>query len=205
MVSLRQTLFTALALFCFVIPAHAAPEIGKIAPEFTGVDSNGTTHNLSDFRGKKVVLEWTNHGCPYVQKHYGAGNMQKLQQAAADKDIVWLTIASSPDGEQGNTTNEEANAWMTEVGAHPTARIMDASGEVARLYEAKTTPHMFVIDEQGLLQYMGAIDDNSSPNPDTIDGATNYVTATIESLEKGEAVAEPVTRPYGCSVKYKAL
>ena len=203
MIRLRKSLFTALALICFALPAYAAPEIGQTAPEFTGTDSNGVTHNLSDFRGKKVVLEWTNHGCPFVQKHYGSGNMQELQKQATDNGVVWLTVASSAPGEQGNTTPEEANKLMEEQGAHPTARIMDPSGEIGQLYQAKTTPHMYVIDEQGILQYMGAIDSNSSPNPDTIEGATNYVTAALESLNKGETVAEASTRPYGCAVKYK--
>ena len=202
MISLRRPIMTAMALICFALPAYAAPEIGKLAPEFTGTDSNGVAHNLSDFRGKTVVLEWTNHGCPFVQKHYGSGNMQKLQEQAVNDGTVWFSVVSSAEGQQGFTTPEEANALIAEQNAHATARILDPSGEIGNMYEAKTTPHMFVIDGEGIVRYMGAIDNNSSPNPDTIEGATNYVTAALESLKKGEEVAEPSTRPYGCAVKY---
>lgn len=200
--TVRHTAMAAMTMICFAMPAYAAPEIGKLAPEFTGTDTNGVEHSLSDFRGKNVILEWTNTGCPFVQKHYSSGNMQKLQKQAAAEDIVWLSIVSSGKGQQGYSSGDEANAWMKEAGSEPTARILDPSGEIGHMYDAKTTPHMFVIDAEGIVRYMGAIDSNPSPNPDTIDTAENYVMNALHSLENGEDIAEPVTRPYGCSVKY---
>lgn len=200
--SLRKTLFTAFAMLCFIAPAKAAPEIGQPAPAFTGTDTNGTEHSLSDFEGKTVVLEWYNDGCPFVQKHYDSGNMQALQKEATENGVVWLTVVSSAPGKQGHTTPEEAKALMEKQSSNETARLLDPTGTIGQAYEAQTTPHMYVIDGEGVLRYMGAIDDNSSPNPDTIEGATNYVKAALDSLENGTEIAETSTKPYGCSVKY---
>lgn len=201
---IKTFFLAALAAFALTsaMPAQAAPEIGKPAPEFTGTDSNGKEHKLSDFKGKIVVLEWTNPECPYVVKHYDSKNMQKLQEEAMAKDIVWLTVNSSADGKQGNQTGEAANAYMTEKGSKPTARILDASGEIGKAYDAKTTPHMFVIDKEGILVYNGAIDDNDSFKPEDAATANNYVTAALTALESGKPVETRQSKPYGCSVKY---
>lgn len=200
---MTKTLLTfAAALMLLAAPAFAAPTVGEPAPDFTGTDSNGVEHSLSDFRGKTVVLEWTNHECPYVVKHYGGGNMQKLQEAATADGVVWLSIASSAEGKQGYLTPEETNKLLEESGAKPTARILDASGEIGKLYEAKTTPHMFVIDPEGTLVYAGAIDSNASFDPATIEGAENYVMDAITAIKDGSEIKVASTKPYGCSVKY---
>lgn len=200
---IKTTIFSALTAFMLIAtPAFAAPEVGQPAPGFTGTDSNGSEHSLSDFQGKTVVLEWTNHECPYVQKHYGSGNMQALQKAATDDGVIWLTIVSSAEGKQGYTTPEEANALIEEVGANATARILDPSGEIGKLYDAKTTPHMYVIDGEGTLVYAGAIDSNNSYDPATIEGATNYVQAALDSLKAGTPIEVASTTAYGCGVKY---
>ncbi len=200
-----KTLFLgALAAFALTaaMPAQAAPEIGKPAPEFTGTDTNGKEVKLSDFKGKIVVLEWTNPECPYVVKHYDSKNMQKLQEEATAKGIVWLSINSSAEGKQGNQTGEAANAYIAEKGAKATARILDPKGEIGKAYDAKTTPHMFVIDKEGVLVYNGAIDDNDSFKPEDAATANNYVTAAIDALEAGKPVETSQSKPYGCSVKY---
>ncbi len=182
--------------------ALAAAEIGKPAPDFTLMDSDGTSHSLADFKGKTVVLEWFNHDCPFVQKHYSGGNMQQLQEAAVDSGVVWLSVISSAEGKQGYLTPEEAKAKKAELGSNATAVLLDADGKVGKLYDAKTTPDMFVIDGEGTLVYKGAIDSVKDTKPASIEGATNYVTAALDSLEAGEAVEVPKTKPYGCSVKY---
>lgn len=192
----------ALALFIAAAPATAAVEVGQAAPDFTATDSNGTSHSLSDFKGKTVVLEWTNHQCPYVVKHYGSGNMQGIQKAATDGGVVWLSIASSAPGKQGYLTGEEANVVLNEQGSNATARLDDSSGEIGKVYGAKTTPHMFVINGEGNIVYAGAIDSNKSFDPATIEGATNYVTAALDSLKAGTDIEISNTSPYGCSVKY---
>ncbi|MEM7618665.1 MAG: redoxin family protein [Pseudomonadota bacterium] len=195
-------LASAAILFGFAPLANAVPVVGEPAPKFTAVDTNGVEHNLSDFRGKNVVLEWSNHECPFVVKHYEPGNMQKLQADATENGAVWLTIVSSAEGKQGHVSASEANAVMEEVGAKSTARILDPSGEIGKLYDAKTTPHMFVIDKEGTLAYAGAIDSDSSFKSSAIEGATNYVMAALDSLDKGEEIKVASTKPYGCSVKY---
>lgn len=201
---IRTLFLSALAAFALLgaMPAHATATVGKPAPDFTGTDSNGKTHKLSDLKGKIVVLEWTNPGCPFVVKHYDSGNMQKLQEAATDKDVVWLSINSSADGKEGNQTPEAANAYIKEKNVKATARILDPTGEIGKLYDAKTTPHMFVIDKDGSLVYDGAIDSNDSFKPETIEGATNYVTDALTALESGKPIEKSKTKPYGCSVKY---
>jgi peroxiredoxin len=193
----------ALLLAFTSAPALAAVEIGQMAPEIETVDVNGEAFKLSDHKGKTIVLEWTNHQCPFVVKHYGTGNMQATQkEALALGDVEWISIVSSADGKQGNVTPEEANAILSEAGAAPSAKILDASGAIGNAYGALTTPHMFVINAEGTLVYAGAIDDNSSPNPKTVEGATNYVLAALADVKAGNAVAIPQTQPYGCSVKY---
>jgi hypothetical protein len=177
--------------------------VGKPAPDFTGTDTNGKSHKLSDFKGKTVVLEWTNPECPFVVKHYSVGNMQKLQADATKDGVVWLSIASSADGKEGYMTGAQANTYMTEQKSTPTARILDPSGEIGKLYGAKTTPHMFIVDAQGTLAYAGAIDDNDSFSSDTIKDAKNYITAALQNIKDGKPVETASTKPYGCGVKYK--
>jgi peroxiredoxin len=182
--------------------ATAAPIIGKPAPAFTATDSNGKSHTLSDFKGKTVVLEWTNDGCPYVKKHYGSGNMQRLQQEITAAGGVWLSIISSAPGKQGHANGAEANQLTAKHKAQPTAVLLDPTGAIGRAYEAQTTPHMFVIDPTGNVRYMGAIDDQPSTEAATIALARNYVREAFKAVSTGAKVAETATDPYGCSVKY---
>lgn len=198
---IAYTMAAAVLMFA-AMPVKAAVEIGQPAPEIEAVDTNGNPFKLSDHKGKIVVLEWTNHECPFVVKHYGSGNMQATQKAAMADGVEWVTIVSSAEGKQGNVSPEEANKIVEEAEASISAKILDESGEIGKAYDAKTTPHMFVIDAEGNVAYAGAIDSVSSPNPDTIEGATNYVTAALESLKAGEPVEVTETKPYGCAVKY---
>ncbi len=177
-------------------------ETGSSAPDFTLRDSKDADRALSEFRGRYVVLEWTNHECPFVRKHYGSGNMQNLQKTYTEKGVVWLTILSSAKGKQGGVSAKEANKIMAAAGASPTAYLLDYDGTVGRKYAAKTTPHMYVIDPEGKLVYQGAIDDVRSANPADIAGARNFVALALEELMGGKAVSSSDTRPYGCSVKY---
>ncbi len=183
-------------------PAFAAPVIGAPAPAFTGIDADGQTVNLADYAGKTVVLEWTNDQCPYVVKHYGAGNMQKTQKAAAADGAVWLTIISSAEGKQGHVTPDQAKALTTQRDAAPTDIVLDAAGDIGRTYEARTTPHMFVIDPKGTLVYAGGIDDKPTADAADIATANNLVLAALDDLKNGRPVATPESEPYGCSVKY---
>lgn len=178
--------------------------INTEAPTFTAITSDGEELSLSDFAGKTVVLEWTNDGCPFVQKHYDEShrNMQTLQGDAASDEVVWLSVISSAPGKQGHVSSVEANALSTSRGAVPHAVLLDESGDVGRLYNAKTTPHMYIITPDGKLAYQGAIDSKKSANPDDISNATNYVRIALAELAAGEAVSTPVTKAYGCSVKY---
>ena len=182
--------------------AVAAPQVGSPAPEFTLTDSNGTSHNLSDFKGKFVVLEWLNHGCPFVQKHYDGGNMQGLQKEYTGKDVVWLSIVSSAPGKQGHMSPEETNKAKEEKGASPTAVLIDEDGTVGKLYDAKVTPELFVINPEGTLVYAGAIDDKKSVDAADVAGAKNYVKQALDEALAGNPVSEPTTEAYGCSVKY---
>ncbi|MCG6926120.1 MAG: thioredoxin family protein [Acidobacteria bacterium] len=182
--------------------ASAGAVVGQPAPAFTLADSNGSSHTLSDFKGKLVVLEWWNYQCPFVNKHYGGGNMQKLQKEWTDKGVVWLTISSSGPGKQGYVDEASANSIMKEKGGAPTAILLDHDGKVGRAYGAKTTPHMFVIDETGALAYAGGIDDKPSTDQADLATATNYVQAALEQLSAGEAVTVPTSDSYGCGVKY---
>lgn len=194
MKNLSVLLMTIAALFAVTRAAEA--------PAFTLTDSNGTQHSLADFKGKVVVLEWFNHGCPFVKKHYAKGNMQALQKTYTDKGVVWLAICSSAEGKQGYDTAEGHNKTAKDKGTNATAILIDADGKVGKAYGAKTTPHMYVIDAEGQLVYQGAIDDKRSTSPDDIPGAKNYVAAALDALLAGEGVEVASTVPYGCSVKY---
>ena len=199
---MKTILKSTLALLVAAGTAVAAPQIGQPAPEFTLTDSNGTSHNLSDFKGKFVVLEWLNHGCPFVQKHYDGGNMQGLQKEYTGKDVVWLSIVSSAPGKQGHMSPEETNKAKEEKGAAPTAVLLDEDGTVGKLYDAKVTPELFVINPEGTLIYAGAIDDKKSVDAADIEGATNYVKQALDEALAGNPVSTPQTEAYGCSVKY---
>ncbi|MBV5284587.1 MAG: thioredoxin family protein [Methyloversatilis discipulorum] len=190
-----------LASTLFAAAVHAAPRIGEPAPTFTAVDSNGRTVKLSDFAGKTVVMEWTNHGCPYVQKWYGGG-MQALQKEATGKGAVWLTVLSSAPGTQGHVDGATANRMMKEQGAAPTHYLLDYEGKVGRAYAAQVTPHMYVIAPDGRLAYMGGIDSIASPDVNDIPKAEPLTRLAIDAVLAGKPVAKEQTRPYGCSVKY---
>lgn len=191
-----------LFLTCSAVHAETAAEVGKPAPDFTLSDQNGQPQSLSGYRGKIVVLEWTNHECPYVKKHYDGGNMQALQKEMTAQGIVWLSVVSSAEGKQGFTDSAAARTVIEQTGAAATARLLDFDGAIGKLYGAKTTPHMFVIDKDGVLAYAGAIDDAPSADPATTAQAHNYVRAAVADLTAGMPVKAPVTNPYGCSVKY---
>ena len=190
------------ALMLVAAPAIAAPDIGAPAPDFTATDINGNEFKLSDHKGKTVVLEWTNHQCPYVMKHYETGNMQKTQAAAKEHGVEWVSIVSSAEGRQGNTTAEEAKAILEQQGATVTTKILDPSGTIGGLYDAKTTPHMYIIDAQGMLVYAGAIDSNPRWFKGSVKSAKNYILAALDNIAAGEPIETPSTRAYGCSVKY---
>lgn len=198
---LAYTLAALVLLMMAALPAHAI-EVGKPAPDFTAKDIKGNEFKLSDHKGELVVLEWTNDQCPFVKKHYESKNMQKAQEAANAKGVYWVTIVSSAPGLQGHLTPEKAQEIIDSTGATPDAKILDESGELGHLYNATTTPNMFVIDKEGTLAYAGAIDDNSSPDPKTIEGAKNYVLTALDELEAGKPVETAQTQPYGCGVKY---
>ena len=192
----------AAALSIVAAPAFAAPAIGQPAPGFTAKDGDGKTRSLSEFKGKTVVLEWTNAGCPYVQKHYESGNMQGLQKAATKDGVVWLTLISSAPGKQGYVSPAEAKTWKPATGAASTALLLDPGGQVGHAYAAKTTPHMYVVNGAGKLVYMGGIDDKPTADPDSLKGAKNYVSAALSDVKAGRPVATAVSKPYGCTIKY---
>ena len=191
-----------LLLTCSAAHAETTVEVGKPAPDFALSDQNGQTQSLNGYRGKIVVLEWTNHECPYVKKHYDSGNMQALQKEMTAQGIVWLSVVSSAEGKQGFTDGTAARTVFEQAGAAATVRLLDFDGAVGKLYGAKTTPHMFVIDKDGALAYAGAIDDAPSADPATTAHAHNYVRAAVADLTAGMPVKTPITNPYGCSVKY---
>jgi peroxiredoxin len=184
--------------------AADVPPVGSAAPEFSSPDANGKTQSLSQYKGKYVVLEWFNPDCPFVKKHYGGGNMQKLQEDYTGKGVVWLTIDSNAPGTEGNLTPEQAqkvmNSWKTKM----TALLIDPESKVAKLYGAKNTPHMVVINPEGKIVYEGAIDSKASPNPADIPSSTNYVKSALDESLAGRPVSNAQTKPYGCSVKYKS-
>jgi len=192
---LSLTMFVSVSLW-------ASIQVGDNAPSFELMDGTGTLQNLDSYKGKKVILEWTNHSCPFVKKHYGSGNMQALQKKYTDEGVIWLSIISSAPGNQGHVNGEEATSLSESRNASPTHVLLDPTGEVGRTYGAKTTPHIFIIDEHGVLQYKGAIDSVASANPADIEKADNYIDLAMASLNKGEKIATSLSRPYGCSVKY---
>lgn len=178
-------------------------EVGQKAPDFTLPDAQGKNQSLSDFAGKYIVLEWVNFGCPFVRKHYESNNMQKLQDAYTKRGVVWLSICSSTEGKQGHMSNSEINKALKEKNAHPTSYLIDANGKVGKMYGAKATPHMYVIDAKGTLVYKGAIDDKASVDQEDIAGATNYVKSALDQAMSGKKVSTASTKAYGCSVKYQ--
>ena len=197
-------LLTAGALIAATARADTVPASSQPAPAFEGLTSTGETVALADFAGKTVVLEWTNDGCPFVQKHYAQppANMQGMQNDAIGDDIIWLSIISSAPGKQGHVSGEEADALTESRDAAPAHIILDEDGSIGRLYSAKTTPHMFVITPEGAIAYQGAIDDVRSANVADIEGARNHVTEALADMAVGEPVEVASTKPYGCSVKY---
>jgi len=202
---MKTKLLTALLTIAAFSALFAAdsPAVGTNAPDFSLTDSKGKTQTLSQYKGKYVVLEWFNPECPFVKKHYGSGNMQKLQQEFTGKGVVWLTIDSSAPGLEGNLTADQANAKMSEWKTKQTALVLDPDGKAGRSYGAKNTPHMFVINPEGKIVYEGAIDSKATPNPADITSATNYVKVALEESIAGKPVSNANTKPYGCSVKYK--
>ncbi|PYL65768.1 MAG: thioredoxin family protein [Verrucomicrobia bacterium] len=180
-----------------------SPPVGSAAPDFSLTDAKGKTHSLSQYKGKYVVLEWFNPECPFVKKHYGSGNMQKLQEEYTGKGVVWLTIDSNAPGSEGNMTPEQAAkvaaAWKT----HQTALLLDPEGKAGRAYGAKNTPNMVVVSPEGKIAYEGAIDSKATPNPADIPSSTNYVKVALDESLAGKPVTTANTKPYGCSVKYQ--
>lgn len=179
------------------------PPVGSPAPALTLTDTKGKQHNLADYKGKYVVLEWVNLGCPFVKKHYESGNMQATQKKAVDKGVVWLSVCSSAQWKQGHLSPAGWNEEIADRKMASTAVLLDESGEVGRSYGAKTTPHMYIVNPEGVLIYKGAIDDKPSTNKDTIPGARNHVLAALDESMSGKPVSTASTTPYGCSVKYK--
>ncbi len=196
----RKSLVAVLILLAAVVAW--AVKTGDPAPGFTAVDSNGKQQKLADYKGKYVVLEWHNQGCPYTKKHYDSGNMQRLQKESTEKGVVWLTVISSAPGKQGFVTPAQENEYLKQMKAEPTAVLMDPAGTLGRLYDAKTTPHMYIIDPKGTLIYQGAIDDRPTSDQKDLQGAKNYVETALAESMAGKPVTEAATRPYGCSVKY---
>ena len=200
----RAVVYVAIAVTALVIVLAArAATVGQAAPTFNGKDSQGKTVSLSEYRGKYVVLEWTNRDCPFTKKQYDSGNMQALQKEWTGKGVVWLTVLSSAKNEDGYLDAAGENAQMAREHARPTAAILDPSGEIGKLYGAKTTPHMFIIDPNGKLIYAGAIDDKATTDVGDVKGAKNYVSAALTEAMAGQPVQVASTRPYGCSVKYE--
>jgi peroxiredoxin len=201
---LAGTSLGTLAAGTIVTPRLAWPsvKVGEPAPAFSALATTGKTVALADQRGKLVVLEWTNHDCPYVRKHYDTANMQGLQKEATGRGVVWLTIISSSPGTQGHVTAAQADDLTTSRKASPTAVLLDPTGAVGRMYGATNTPHMYVIDKAGVLAYAGAIDDRPTTRRTDVAGASNYVRAALDAVAAGQPVKTPVTRAYGCTVKY---
>ncbi len=199
MTLLRRSLLAAL-----IVPAlaHAAANVDAPAPAFTATTADGKTVSLADYKGKTVVLEWTNHDCPYVKKHYGSGNMQSQQKSAASQGVVWLQVISSAPGQQGHVDGATALKLNTDRGAVPTATLLDPKGELGKAYGAQTTPHMYVIRPDGTLAYKGGIDSLATADKDDIGKAEPYVTQALAAVSSGRKVEKASTRPYGCSIKY---
>jgi hypothetical protein len=205
MKSIRASLVFAVALAAALgaSRAGAAAEIGRPAPDFSLTDIDGASHRLSEFKGRIVVLEWNNPDCPIVHKHYDSGNIPRLQRASMAKGVVWLLINSgAPGKEGGDYTSAQIKSWLADRDSNPTAYLRDTDGAVGHLYGAKTTPHLFVVDGNGVLAYEGAIDSIRSADPGDIPRAENYVSEALQAVEAGLPVAKAATQPYGCPVKY---
>ncbi len=203
----RQTFIAGLAwaglsLTTVAAFAESAAHVGQPAPAFQAVDADGRTRSLSEFAGKTVILEWTNHECPYVRKHYNSATMQNLQKDMAKDGIVWLSVISSPPGEQGYVEGPKARELTVQRDAAPAGILLDPNSKVARAYGAQTTPHMYIIDPKGTLAYMGAIDDKPSASPSSLNGAKSYVRQAVAEMKAGKPVSEASTKSYGCAVKY---
>jgi peroxiredoxin len=201
--TLAALIAVALAATAPELNAQNDPEIGQAAPAFTLTDTHGKAHSLADYQGKWVILEWLNYDCPYVGKHYNSGNMQALQSEYSDKGVIWLAVVSSAPGKQGHYGPDEMNRRSEETGSKAAAVLLDPDGDVGRMYGAKTTPQMYVIDPAGTLLYNGAIDDKPSSRPSSLEGAHNYLVAAMEEAMAGKPVSTPTSKPYGCSVKYE--
>ncbi len=193
---------TALALISGAALAQGAAKPGAPAPAFSVVDVDGKTQKLSDYAGKTVILEWTNHDCPYVRKHYNSATMQTLQKDMAKEGIVWLSVISSPAGEQGHVDAAKAKELSKSRDAAPASILLDPKSTLARAYGAQTTPHMYIIDPKGTLAYAGAIDDKPSSSASSLSGAKSYVRQAVAELKAGKTVSQPATKAYGCVVKY---
>ena len=198
----KLLLLTLTTICAGTLYAAEAPKVGAPAPNFTLLDASGKTHSLGQYKGKYVVLEWFNPGCPFVQKHYTSENMQKLQKEFTGKGVTWLTIDSSAPGAQGSLTPEEAKKQLADWQMNPTALLLDASGKVGHEYHATNTPQMFVINPEGKLIYEGAIDSKASTDPDDIKSSTNYVKSALEEAMAGKPISTGQTKAYGCSIKY---
>jgi peroxiredoxin len=201
---LTATALAALPLAASPLIAHAQPATGQPAPAFALTDVDGRKVTLADLRGKYVVLEWTNPSCPFVQKHYNTGNMQSLQKKFAGEGVQWVVINSTATTHPEFIKPADQKAWLQKHGAGATIVALDADGTVARAYAAKVTPHMYVIDPNGVLVYAGAIDDRRSANPDDVKGANNYVLQAMAELKAGKPVSMPATNAYGCTIKFAA-
>lgn len=202
MISRRFLPFVLSAFLLPALPALASPEIGAPAPAFQAKDSNGKTVNLADLRGKLVVLEWSNHDCPFVVKHYRSANMQALQKEATKDGVVWLTVISSAPGTQGYVEPAEANALTAKRDAAPSNVLLDPTGVIGKAYGAQTTPHLYIVDPAGQLVYKGGIDSIPSASKGDIAKADNYVKLAFADLAAGRKLAHASTKPYGCSIKY---
>jgi peroxiredoxin len=202
--NMKTTLTILTSLIATAVFAADAPPVGSAAPDFSLPDAKGDSHSLSQYKGKYVVLEWFNPECPFVKKHYGSDNMQKLQEQYTSKGVVWLTIDSNAPGTEGSITPEQAQKITASWKTHQTALLLDPEGKAGRAYGAKNTPNMVIINPEGKIAYEGAIDSKASPNPADIPSSTNYVKAALDQSLAGKPITTPQTKPYGCSVKYKS-
>src|SRR5437016_11418834 len=201
--NMKTTLTLFASLIATALFASEVPSVGSAAPDFSLPDAKGNSHSLSQYKGKYVVLEWFNPECPFVKKHYGSDNMQKLQQEYTSKGVVWLTIDSNAPGSEGNISAEQAKKIMDSWKTKQTALVLDPESKIAKLYGAKNTPNMVIINQDGKIVYEGAIDSKATPNPADIPASTNYVKSALDEALSGKPVSNTQTKPYGCSVKYK--
>ena len=201
--SIHLLLVSVLLAVPGILVAGTWPHVDEAAPDFSVLDVNGKSVSLSSFQGQYVVLEWVNYDCPFIRKHYGSGNMQRLQNEYTEKGVIWLSICSSAPGKQGYFETRELKERMEKEGAAPTAYLLDSDGKIGKVYDAKTTPHMFIINPEGILVYAGGIDDIASTNKEDLVKATNYVSTNLDALLAGKSNPVKGSRPYGCSVKYK--